>query len=448
MTRNPGRSRRNHRFLLMFLDALVLVAGLTALYIWRVGAVGSELWSRPGPWIFVGTLLILVYIFGGYELESFQRGRDSFTRLGLATSVFTLFGTLVVYLGLDERAGLLGRGVLLGSLFGFFVVGGLNRWIYFQSLVHLQRRSVWVFVVSSRWMERLKQDLASVRFPGKLFFVDERSMATLPQASIQERVAYVVGLERQVFDQHRDLFEQLLQSRVEGHTVLDLTAFYERYWMKIPVQVIAPEWLVQADGFSLFQTPAGLKFKRLFDLFLSFLLLILTFPLMLLAALAIRLESRGPILFRQIRTGRNGEPFTIYKFRSMRVDAEKDGAQWAKVGDTRITRVGNFLRKSRIDELPQILNVLRGDMSFIGPRPERPEFNETLEKEIPYYQLRHLVNPGITGWAQILYPYGASVEDAWEKLQYDLYYIKNYSFWLDVRIALKTARIMILGRGR
>ncbi len=179
----------------------------------------------------------------------------------------------------------------------------------------------------------------------------------------------------------------------------------------------------------------------------AFLMLFLS-PLMLLAALAIKLDSPGSVFYTQIRTGLEGKPFRVYKFRSMYQDAEKRGAQWANERDPRITRVGRWLRLTRIDELPQILNILRGEMSLIGPRPERPEFDLKLRQEIPYYDLRYLVKPGITGWAQVMYPYGASVEDAYEKLAYDLYYIKNYSLWLDLAIVFKTIRVVLLGKGR
>ncbi len=169
---------------------------------------------------------------------------------------------------------------------------------------------------------------------------------------------------------------------------------------------------------------------------------------MVLTMVAIKLDSPGPVFYSQVRTGLYGKPFRVYKFRSMYQDAEKRGAQWACQYDPRITKVGYWLRVLRIDELPQIFNVLRGDMSLIGPRPERPEFDIKLKEEIPYYELRYLVKPGITGWAQVLYPYGASVEDAYEKLAYDLYYIKNYSLWLDIAIAFKTVRVVLLGKGR
>jgi exopolysaccharide biosynthesis polyprenyl glycosylphosphotransferase len=188
--------------------------------------------------------------------------------------------------------------------------------------------------------------------------------------------------------------------------------------------------------------------KRLFDILASGTLLLLTLPLMLITAILIPLENRGPVFYSQERVGQGGKPFKVLKFRSMRVDAEKDGRpQWAREKDSRVTRVGSFIRKTRIDELPQILNVLKGEMSFVGPRPERSFFVEQLIQQIPYYNYRHNVKPGITGWAQIRYPYGASVEDAIEKLQYDLYYVKNHSLFLDLIILFQTMQVILFGQG-
>jgi len=191
-----------------------------------------------------------------------------------------------------------------------------------------------------------------------------------------------------------------------------------------------------------------MKLKRVVDLILVMVLLVILSPLMLLVILAIKLDSPGPVFYSQLRTGLYGKSFRVYKFRSMYQDAEKRGVQWADKDDPRVTRVGRWLRLLRIDELPQIWNVFKGEMSLIGPRPERPEFDTKLKEAIPYYELRYLVKPGITGWAQVLYPYGASIEDAYEKLAYDLYYIKNYSIWLDLAIAFKTIRVVFLGKGR
>lgn len=187
--------------------------------------------------------------------------------------------------------------------------------------------------------------------------------------------------------------------------------------------------------------------KRLLDLVLAYSILIFLAPLLILTVIAIRLDSKGPILYRQTRVGLDGRPFRIFKFRSMRIDAEKDGAQWAKTNDDRVTRVGRFIRKVRIDEIPQALNIIANEMSFVGPRPERPEFVELLQQEIPNYQERHFVKPGLTGWAQVNFEYGDSIDDAREKLKYDLYYIKHFSVLLDIVIVLKTVRVALFGIG-
>ena len=188
--------------------------------------------------------------------------------------------------------------------------------------------------------------------------------------------------------------------------------------------------------------------KRLFDLAVSILLGIVLLPFVLVAALAVFFETGRPILYSQVRTGINGKPFKIYKIRSMRQDAEKGGkAVWAKANDSRVTRVGAFIRNTRLDEIPQLWNVIRGDMSFVGPRPERPEFVEQLERDIPFYTHRHAVKPGLMGWAQLNYPYGASVEDAKGKLEYDLYYTKNHSFVMDLLIMIQTVEVVLLGKG-
>jgi exopolysaccharide biosynthesis polyprenyl glycosylphosphotransferase len=240
----------------------------------------------------------------------------------------------------------------------------------------------------------------------------------------------------------------LMEARLRGLEVMSPQDFHENFRFRIPADALKDSWFLLSAGFNLFRSRVSWKLKRVFDISLSSLLLLLFLPVMFLAAIAIKLDSPGSIFYSQTRTGLKGESFQVYKFRSMEQDAEKQGAQWASERDPRITKVGHWLRILRIDELPQIWNVLQGEMSLIGPRPERPEFDAELAKAIPYYQLRYLVKPGITGWAQVMYPYGASVEDAYEKFAYDLYYIKNFSFWLDIAIALKTIRVVVLGKGR
>lgn len=241
---------------------------------------------------------------------------------------------------------------------------------------------------------------------------------------------------------------ELLDCKVSGVNVVNLLTFFERETGYVNVNLLDPSWMIFSDGFK--QTTAKYVVKRILDIVVSICVLLVAFPVMLLAALAIMLESnfKGSVFYTQERVGAKGRPFTIYKFRSMRPDAEKDGkAVWALKNDSRVTMVGRFIRKTRIDELPQIFNVLKGDMSFVGPRPERPEFDGMLREKIAYYDQRNQVKPGITGWAQLCYPYGASDQDALEKLQYDLYYVKNQSLFLDLIIIFRTFEVILFGKG-
>jgi sugar transferase (PEP-CTERM system associated) len=239
--------------------------------------------------------------------------------------------------------------------------------------------------------------------------------------------------------------DELLRCRLQGIQVTDYVTFWEREAGQIDIDQVGAGWLAFAEGFRL--NFARRAVKRVLDIVVASAFLVLSFPLMLVVAAMIKLDSRGPVFFTQDRVGRDGKIFTIYKLRSMRVDAEAEGPRWATKDDDRTTRVGRFIRKMRIDEFPQVINVLKGDMSFIGPRPERPFFVDQIRKEIPFYELRHRVRPGITGWAQVSYPYGASMEDAKKKLSYDLYYVKNSDLLLDFGILLQTARVVVSGHG-
>jgi sugar transferase (PEP-CTERM system associated) len=240
--------------------------------------------------------------------------------------------------------------------------------------------------------------------------------------------------------------EQLLACRSNGIRILDSAAFYERAHAEIPVDSLKASWLVYGDGFV--QGPVRRAAKRLFDIVTSSLLLTLGLPVMVLAAIAIKLDSPGPVIYRQQRVGRGGRSFWCLKLRSMRTDAEKDGvARWASKNDSRVTRVGAFLRKTRIDELPQLFSVLRGEMSMVGPRPERPAFVADLRERIPFYDLRHSIKPGVTGWAQVRYSYGSSLEEARRKHQFDLYYVKNNTVWLDVVVLVETVSVVLFREG-
>ena len=258
-----------------------------------------------------------------------------------------------------------------------------------------------------------------------------------------QKIAIVVegGLEK-------ELLNDLQFLRLDGVILSNFYDFYEDLEGKIPVKSLTEEWFLFDRGFNILYNDFQQRIKRVVDIIFAIIIMIPAIPIMFISAIIIKLESKGPIFFVQERIGKGNRPFQIVKFRSMKNDAEKDGPKWAIKKDNRVTNFGNIMRKTRIDELPQLINVIKGEMSFVGPRPERQHFINILEKEIPFYNMRHAVLPGLTGWAQVNYPYGASVEDAFEKLQYDLYYIKHQSLALDIIIFLRTIKTVIFGRGR
>jgi sugar transferase (PEP-CTERM system associated) len=264
--------------------------------------------------------------------------------------------------------------------------------------------------------------------------------------SIEKGTTRIVVGESDPSDRHQ-LATALIDCKLRGVAVEEARSFHERLTRKLSVKRLSSDWWIYSDGFQ--PSHVYLWRKRILDVFCASLMILVTAPLLLLIALGIKLDSPGPVIFKQERVGLHGAKFTVYKFRSMNVDAEsKSGPAWAAQFDDRVTRVGRLLRKFRLDEIPQAFNVLLGDMSFAGPRPERPYFVDMLRDRIPYYDLRHYVKPGITGWAQVTYPYGASVEDAIEKLEYDLYYIKHMSFRQDALVLLKTFKVVLFGKGR
>jgi sugar transferase (PEP-CTERM system associated) len=268
---------------------------------------------------------------------------------------------------------------------------------------------------------------------------------SLEQAVRQLRINEIIVAVRQQRGGVLPL-RSLLDCRLDGVRVTDLSRFFERVHGQVPIESLKVSWLIYGNGYR--QNWRRTFMKRVFDVLVAAVLLVLTLPIMVLAALLILFEDGGPVVYRQQRVGARGAAFTLLKFRSMGKNAEKDGkASWASVNDERITRVGRFLRRTRIDELPQLLNVLRGEMSFVGPRPERPEFVAMLTEQIPFYAVRHSVKPGLTGWAQVRYSYGATVEQSVKKLEYDLYYVKNHTLVLDLVILLETVRVVLLGEG-
>lgn len=372
-----------------------------------------------------------------------------------AVAIFTL---VFVYYIIPDL--MLARSVLISAL-GFSFVGILLTRFLFYRFVNLDKlkRRVLVIgggkrageleVVNSTYVYRgfeivgyVALEDEPVAVPNPISLSDNNTLAMLVK---QENVDEVVIA---VDDRRKKLpVDELLDIKMSGVIVMDLQTFYEREQRLVYLESLSPSWLVFSDGFV--NNGSRPIIKRAFDVFASILLLSVSWWLMLLTALAIYLESGfgAPVLYRQTRVGYRNQPFNVIKFRSMRVDAERHGAQFASQTDDRVTRVGKVIRKFRIDELPQLFNVLKGDMSFVGPRPERPEFVEGFVQTIPYYKERHRVKPGITGWAQLCYPYGASEHDTWQKLQYDLYYVKNYSLFLDLTIMLSTVEVVLWGRG-
>jgi sugar transferase (PEP-CTERM system associated) len=353
----------------------------------------------------------------------------------------------------------LGRGILILNLIITFLALLLSRglFIYIMGLKGLQRRFLILGAgkrATSVGTLRRRSDRLGIEIVGYVSLPDEPVL--VPEERLVEvRASLQEYVERESIDEivvaaderRGNLpFNELLNCRLAGVAVTDVLDFFEQTTGKIKIDVMYPSWLLFSEGFHRYYLrQIG---KRVFDVIVSVILLILCSPLMLFAVAAILSESGRPVLYRQRRVGEKDKFFYIFKFRTMNQDAEADGkARWAASGDPRITRVGRWLRRTRIDELPQIFNILQGKMSFVGPRPERPEFVEVLAQKIPYYGERHRVKPGLTGWAQICYPYGSTERDAFEKLEYDLYYVKNYSLFLDLIILLQTVEVVVIGKG-
>lgn len=358
----------------------------------------------------------------------------------------------------------LGRGVFaLAIIIAFFMVGTIRPMFFYYVDRNVLKIRVLVLGAgekASAIKKRLRRrvDRRGFRVVGYVplpneagIQVDESLLVDLKEKTLLE-YANEHNVDEIVVaaDERRSVLplDQLLDCKLHGLDVIDLLSFFEREQGKLPLDILRPDWLIYSDGFAkgAFRDIT----KRLFDIVASMLILAITWPFMLITAIAIKLEDGldAPIFYKQVRVGYLGKPFEVLKFRSMTQDAEsKGGAQWAVKNDARVTKVGQFIRNTRIDELPQILNVLNGDMSFVGPRPERPHFVEQLNESIAYYQERHAVKPGITGWAQVCYPYGASHNDSVQKQEFDLYYIKNHTIFLDMLILCQTAEVVLFGKG-
>lgn len=380
--------------------------------------------SRGETWFRLLVVLgILSFLLAGtvYLFPQFMLGKDTFV-VGLFILTFALFAWRSAYGWLIRQPYLRERVCVLGS-------GDRAKW-----LVETMRSQPELGMEVVGWAGAIGNGPMTREVLGNTLMEQARKCNV-------DRIIVAMDDRRGTMP-----IRELLDLRMGGIKIEDATGIMEKISGKIEVSSLQPSWLIFSSGFRV--NPTFMLLRRLLSLLISIICLVVISPLLPLISLLIKLTSPGPVIYRQKRVGRNGGVFTCYKFRTMRADAEASGgAKWADDDDPRVTKVGCWLRRTRLDEIPQLINVLRGDMGFVGPRPERPEFVEWLSREIPYYHLRHIIRPGVTGWAQVRYQYGASLEEAKEKLKYDLYYIKNVSLSLDLLIFAESLKIVLLGRG-
>ena len=422
--------------LLVAVDALVLILVMTGLSELEYGA------RIPGA---IGTLalaivcnLLAVYLFGGYVLRRQLSFIHMPVQMGAATGLASVMILVVGYVfKLVELDPLLWRTVFLYGmlLFGCWLV--LSRLALAYGIQWFTVCPTWFVWGDSTILDTIREDVESI--------YGEQDVQSYSGINPEQEVAGVIALPGVLTE---DRAEQVVNLRMSGIRVFTLEEYYEKFLYRLPVRLMSKSWFATSADFGLLHQEIPLRIKRAIDVVGALIGLFILGWLMLLVWVLVKLQDKGAAIYEQKRVGANGYSFSLYKFRTMVIDAEKDGAQWTSKDDRRITRLGKYLRAARLDELPQLFNVLRGDMSLIGPRPERPSFVAQLEKKIPFYSYRHAVKPGITGWAQVMYRYGASEEDAERKLEYDLYYIRHFTLMLDIFIVLRTLRVVLFGKGR
>jgi len=462
----PGllASKRFLRSLLLLLDITGLLL-IFNLFHWLItDTLASDLllnWKL---------LVVIVYACTSNYVMDLYSYHSPLSQLGIAERSFVamlLTGMMVaitVYLiGPDYIGGFVGRGVLATSLLTSWIWSLFWRHFLNRLLKTRQSQTQWVLLTESLSQNTVAWFLKQFHeiYPYEQILILTRGTEDAASLDESTRLAgswddlenileaeYVSGLVLAVNDLPEGMVNRLMNVRIAGTRVHSLNDFYEQYLSRVPVWHVDQSWIATSRGFDLIHNPLGLRLKRYIDVVVGLTGILLAIPVMLVCAILIFSVSGLPVLFKQKRMGEHGRVFTVYKFRTMRKDAEKDGARFAETNDPRLIPFGKTLRRFRADEIPQLFNVVKGNMSFIGPRPERPEFIAELQKEIPYYNLRHLVKPGLTGWAQVMHGYGDSTESAAEKLQYDLFYIKNYSLLLDIAIVLKSLKVVLFGIGR
>lgn len=423
-------------------DIAILYASLLLTLFFRYGDITNQVLSiHLFPFTIIFSLWILIfYIAGLYELRSFndiEFNKKFWSALAISAVLTIVIFYLAPGFGIAPKT----------NLFIFLVIFGLTGYLWrniFNNVVQAGAPANRILLIGyNKTAEELVDHLSKnpqLGYDIKFWMkegLQDKELEHLAQIIIANKINMIVVPAH--IKKNSKAAKLIYKNLVLGIEVVNLADIYEVIFQKIPLAELEEVWFLEnlAKRHRIYEV-----LKRPFEIGVAILTGILTLPLAILVAIFIKLVSRGPIIYSQTRTGKNDAEFTIYKFRTMRVDAEKNGPQWAKKDDKRVIPLGNLLRKSHLDEWPQLWNLLKGELSLVGPRPERPEFIKTLQKDIPYYDLRHLIRPGITGWAQINYRYGASLEDAYEKLQYDMYYLKNRSIILDILIVIKTLRLL------
>jgi sugar transferase (PEP-CTERM system associated) len=457
-----GRANRTIRVLWLLELSVLLLAVTLAVWLRFLDDPASRgLFIDTAPF---RSLLVAVFVtgamaaFGLYQPHVRHNRIDLMLRIGLGFA-FGGVGLLVLYYAVPSTY--IGRGVLaLSLLIGFVLICTLRLLVYGLFGVEAFKRRILILgagsnadLINRRLRRRSDRKAFTVigflPIEGQAQVVAQDLLVDPKGRTLRELALDLHAHEIVVAPDERRgglPMDQILQCAQMGVAIVDLPAFFEREAGLIKLEIADPSTLVFSGGFD-HSFPRRLS-KRAFDIAAALVLLLVAWPFMLVVALCVWAESGSPILYRQTRVGEGGRTFDLTKFRSMRTDAEKDGvARWASTNDDRTTRVGRFIRATRLDELPQLFNVLAGDMSFVGPRPERPQFVDQLNEEIRYYNVRHSVKPGLTGWAQLRYPYGASVNDAREKLKFDLFYVKNHGLFFDFMILLQTVEVVLFRRG-
>lgn len=424
-------------------------------------------------------LITMIYLLISYVFYTFLLIRMDYATKYLTNSIFLIYVFVKFIFGqLDFYADrfrlkdvFINFGInLMFSLLIFMFLKKMNIFFIFASLFFIQiayRRLVTlkyvkkqnVLIFGSNHIENNVQEdlICDLNYDYKGYISNNVNKATkylLGSYDDMEKIIKEQGIDMLVIveeignEDFKKYLKRIFDLKINGLKVLSYRDFNESIQKKIDITKIDEEWLLESNGFDILNNESQKNIKRVFDLIIAVILIIMTIPILLITAIIIKLESPGPVVFKQFRIGKNMKKFKIYKFRSMRVHDSDKYSKYTLNNDERVTRFGKFIRKTRIDELPQLFCVLKGTMSFVGPRPEWDELVEEYEKKIPYYNLRHLIKPGITGWAQVMYPYGECVEDAQRKLEYDIYYLKNQDFLMDILTIMKTAKIVIFGKGK